>query len=158
MSAGATTWYARIVGGLLLVQGVTTGSFLLVPALHDAFPALLDTTRMVPQHSLLHVATGLLALGILRWGGARGLWWFAFGFGLFYTALGVSGLVTGHGHGLELQPFDHPFHLVAGVPGLLAAALGRASRHRRWPWQPTRPDRCPSSGVVADRPAAIRIV
>jgi hypothetical protein len=127
MNGRAPAWYARIVGVFLLLQGVVTGTFLLVDRLDAAFPAILDETRMVPRHSALHVATGVLALAVLRWGGPRGLWWFALGFGLFYTTLGVSGLVTGHGHGLELQPFDHPFHLVAGIPGLVAAALGRPS-------------------------------
>ena len=74
------------------------------------------------QHSVLHVLTGLLALGDPPVGRRAGLWWFAVGFGLFYTALGLTGLV-GHGYGLELQPFDHPFHLVAGIPGLVAAGL-----------------------------------
>jgi hypothetical protein len=127
MSTGAPAWYARIVGGFLLAQGVVTGTFLAVDRLDEAIPAVLDTTRMVPRHSALHVATGLLALAVLRWGGARGRWWFALGFGAFYTALGVSGQATGHSHGLDLQPFDHAFHLVAGVPGLVAAALGYRS-------------------------------
>lgn len=131
LQAGATAWYARIVGVILLVQGVVTGTFLLVPALREALPVVLDTTQMLPQHSALHVATGLLALAVLRWGGPRGLWWFALGFGLFYTALGVSGLLTGHSHGLGLQPFDHPFHLVAGIPGLLAAGFALRARRRQ---------------------------
>jgi hypothetical protein len=121
--SSAPAWYARIVGGFLLVQGVVTGTFLLVAPLDDALPFVLDSTRMIAQHSVLHVVTGLLALVLLRWGGPRELWLFALGFGLFYTALGVSGLATGHGFGLGLQPFDHPFHLAAGIPGLLAAGL-----------------------------------
>ena len=124
----APVWYARIVGGFLLFQGVVTGLFLLVDRLDEAFPAVLDTTRMVPQHSALHVVTGLLALALLRWGNARALWWFAAGFGGFYTVLALSGLVTGHHLGLELQPFDHPFHLVVGFTGLLAAGAGLFDR------------------------------
>jgi hypothetical protein len=137
MSTGLTAWYARIVGLFLLVQGVSTGLFLLVDPLDRAFPALLDTTEMALQHSVLHVLTGLLALAVLRWGGARGLWWFAFGFGLFYTALGVTGLL-GRGYGLELQPFDHTFHLVAGVPGLVAAGLTsmRSASYQRYGSEP----------------------
>jgi hypothetical protein len=120
-----TAWYARIVGLFLLLQGVVTGTMLLVDPLDRAAPFILDTTKMVPQHSALHVVTGLLALALLRWGGERELWWFALGFGLFYTALGVGGLATGGRAGLELQPFDHSFHLVAGIPGLIAAGLER---------------------------------
>jgi hypothetical protein len=125
-----TAWYARIIGGFLLVQGLTTGTLLLVDPLDKAFPGILDTTEMVLQHSALHVLTGLLALAILRWGGERDLWRFALGFGLFYTALGAGGLVTGHSPGLGLQPFDHSFHLVAGLPGLLAAWFARPGRRR----------------------------
>jgi hypothetical protein len=127
----APAWYARIVGGFLLFQGVVTGLFLLVDPLDEAFPVVLDTTRMVPLHSALHVVTGLLALALLRWGTARAQWWFASGFGCFYTVLGLSGLWTGHHLGLGLQPFDHPFHLVVGITGLLAAGAGLLDR-RSW--------------------------
>ena len=116
-------WYTLVVGGFLLLQGTSTLLFRLVPALDAAFPALLGTTRMIPIHSLLHITTGVLALAVIRWGGARGTWWFALGFGTFYTLLGLTGLMIGDVLGLGLQPFDHPFHLVAGVPGLLTAAL-----------------------------------
>lgn len=124
----APAWYTLISGGFLLLQGASTLLFRLVPALDNAFPALLATTHMIPVHSLLHIATGLLALAILRWGVARGAWWFALGFGLFYTGLGLAGVLTGQQFGLGLQPFDHPFHLVAGLPGLLAAAIGYRPR------------------------------
>jgi hypothetical protein len=129
--SGAAAWYARIVGVVLLVQGVVTGAFLVVDPLDEAFPVVLDTTRMVAAHSALHVATGVLAVAVLRWGSDRALWWFALGFGCFYTALGVSGLTTGHHFGLALQPFDHPFHLVAGILGLLAAGVERVGRRPR---------------------------
>jgi hypothetical protein len=119
----ATFWYTLVVGGFLLLQGASTLLFRLVPALDAAFPALLGTTKMVPVHSLLHITTGVLALAVIRWGGGRGTWWFALGFGTFYTLLGLSGLLIGDVLGLGLQPFDHPFHLVAGVPGLLTAGL-----------------------------------
>jgi hypothetical protein len=119
----STFWYTLVVGGFLLLQGTSTLLFRLVPALDAAFPALLRTTQMIPIHSLLHITTGLLALAVIRWGGTRGTWWFALGFGTFYTLLGLSGLMIGDVLGLGLQPFDHPFHLLAGVPGLLTAGL-----------------------------------
>jgi len=119
----APLWYAWAVGGFLLLQGANTLLFRLVPPFDRAFPALLAVTQMIPIHSLLHIGTGLLALAVIRYGG-RGPWWFALGFGAFYTLLGLAGQLSGNPFGLGLQPFDHPFHLVAGVPGLLAAALG----------------------------------
>ena len=124
IGARAPAWYTLVSGGFLLLQGTSTLLFRLVPALDQAFPVLLETTRMIPVHSTLHILTGLLALGTLRWGGARGAWWFALLFGLFYTSLGLIGLLAGQTFGLGLQPFDHPFHLLAGAPGLLAASLG----------------------------------
>jgi len=120
----APSWYTWVSGGFLLLQGISTLLFRLVPALDMAFPALLATTHMIPIHSGLHIATGALALAALGWGGRAGPWWFALGFGTFYTLLGLTGLITGSMLGLGLQPFDHPFHLLAGLPGLLAAALG----------------------------------
>lgn len=119
----STFWYTIIVGGFLLLQGVSTLLFRLVPSLNAAFPMLLNMTKMIPIHSLLHISTGVLALAVIRWGGERGTWWFALGFGAFYTLLGLSGLMIGDVLGLGLQPFDHPFHLVAGVPGLITAAF-----------------------------------
>lgn len=131
----ATAWYTFLSGGFLLLQGTSTLLFRLYPPLDQAFPALLETTRMIPIHSTLHIVTGLLALGVLRWGGAQGAWWFALLFGTFYTTLGLLGLLTGLNFGLGLQAFDHPFHLVAGGPGLLAAALSyqRMPRAERLP-------------------------
>ena len=123
VGARAPLWYAWVVGGFLLLQGVSTLLFRLVPALDHAFPALLAVTQMLPIHSLLHIGTGMLALAVIRYGG-RGTWWFALGFGVFYSLLGLGGLLSGNPLGLGLQVFDHPFHLVVGVPGLLAAALG----------------------------------
>jgi hypothetical protein len=126
IGARAPLWYTWAVGGFLLLQGASTLLFRLVPAFDHAFPGLLAVTQMIPIHSLLHIGTGLLALAVIRYGG-RGPWWFALGFGSFYTLLGLAGQLSGSQFGLGLQPFDHPFHLVAGVPGLLAAALGYRS-------------------------------
>jgi Domain of unknown function (DUF4383) len=111
------------VGGFLLLQGVSTLVFRLYPPLDQAFPALLAVTQMVPPHSILHIVTGLLALGILFWGGERGAFWFAVGFGIFYLGLAFLGMMTGEPHGLGLQPFDHPFHILVGGLGLLAASI-----------------------------------
>ena len=131
LSARAPLIYTWAVGSFLLLQGTSTLLFRLVPALDAAFPALLAVTQMIPIHSLLHIATGVLALGMIYLGGPRGVWWFALLFGLFYTAFGLVGIVTNAQLGLGLQPFDNPFHLLAGVPGLVAAAVAaNASRTR----------------------------
>lgn len=125
-------WFCAI---FLLLQGASTLAARLVPAVDRAFPQLLALTRMVPKHSLLHIATALLA-GCALALGARGVRWFAALFGIFYAgigALGVMGAIvlpdTGSGAqdlcgltaGLGLQTFDHPFHLLLGLLGIVAA-------------------------------------
>ncbi len=123
--------YAWFCALFLLLQGASTLAARLVPAVDRAFPLLLATTRMVPKHSLLHIATAVLAFGALALG-ARAAWWFAALFGTFYAALGVigaSGLAGGGGAeelcgvtaALGLQTFDHPFHVLLGLLGMVAA-------------------------------------
>ena len=110
--------YTGFAGLFLLAQGASTLTALLVPAVDRAAPWLLELTRMVPVHSSLHLATAALAFLALALGAAR---FFSLGFGLFYTVLGVIGWTTGQQLCLSLQPFDHPFHIVLGGLGLLAA-------------------------------------
>jgi hypothetical protein len=118
---GPTRFYTACSGLFLLLQGTSTLAFRLFPALDQAFPALLSITQMVPVHSTLHILTGLAAILVLFRGGERGAFWFAAGFGAFYAGLALFGLITHHPTVLRLQPFDHPFHLLLGLWGLLAA-------------------------------------
>ena len=115
--------YTLIAGLFLLAQGISTLAFRLYPPLDQAFPQLLAVTQMVPPHSLLHILTGLLALAALFWGGERGVLWFAAAFGLFYPALALYGMITMQPTVFRLQSFDHPFHLLLGVLGLVAAGI-----------------------------------
>lgn len=119
-----TRTYTIFVGVFLLAQGVSTLTARLVPAVDAAVPWLLLWTRMMPAHSLLHIATAVLAFLALACG-TRGTVVFAIGFGVLYTALAVAGFATGHGLGLSLQTFDHPFHLVLGGLGSVAAFVER---------------------------------
>ena len=121
----ATRFYTALSGIFLLLQGISTLLFRLFPALDEAFPALLSITQMVPVHSTLHILTGLTALAVLFLGGDRGAFWFALGFGAFYTGLALFGMITHDPTILRLQPFDHPFHLLLGVWGLVAAGYSR---------------------------------
>jgi len=126
-----TRFYTAFSGIFLLLQGISTLAFRLFPALDRAFPQLLGVTQMVPPHSILHIATGILALIILLRGGERGTFWFAAGFGSFYTGLALFGYITHQPTLFGLQPFDHPFHLFLGVWGLIAAGLYINSLKRR---------------------------
>jgi hypothetical protein len=103
----------------------------LFPTWDQAFPQLLAVTQMIPPHSILHILTGLLALVVLFRGGERGAFWFAAGFGLFYTVLAFFGMITMQPTVLGLQLFDHPFHFLLGGLGLVAAIIHYRSDMRR---------------------------
>ncbi|CAN5271211.1 hypothetical protein BH10PSE9_BH10PSE9_23050 [soil metagenome] len=136
MTISPTRAYTLVASLGLFVQGVATLTALLVPAFDAMLPFILDQTQMVPIHSLLHIASGLVGFALLTAGGDRGTRAFAVGFGLFYVALGLSGAFAGQPHFLVLKPFDHPFHMVVGVTGVIAFAVEivlkrTASRERR---------------------------
>ena len=127
--------YTAISGIFLLLQGVSTLTARLYPPFDQAFPALLTITQMIPPHSTLHILTGILAVAVLVRGGERGALWFAAGFGLFYTALATYGMLTMQATLFGLQPFDHPFHYLLGIAGLLTAGI-QTYRARREDTQP----------------------
>lgn len=124
-------FYTAFSGIFLLLQGTTTLAFRLYPQLDQAFPQLLAITQMIPPHSILHILTGILALLVLWKGGKRGVFLFALALGAFYTGLAVYGFIT-HEHTIfGLQPFDHPFHLLLGIWGLVAAGWAYLSKGRK---------------------------
>ena len=123
MLSQPTRPYTIFIGVALLLQGSTTLLARLYPPFDRAFPFVLEMTRLIPAHSLLHIATAVIAFWLYFWGGPRGPFRFALYFGLFYLALAIVGMVTGHHLGLGLHPFDHPFHLFIGGLGLLAVAV-----------------------------------
>jgi hypothetical protein len=118
-----TRLYTMFIGIALMLQGTATLLARLYPPFDRAFPFVLEMTKLIPSHSLLHIATAIVAFGLNYWGGPRGPFRFALGFGLFYLALAIVGMISGHPLGLGLHAFDHPFHLFIGVLGLLAVAV-----------------------------------
>ena len=123
--------YTRWAGVFLLLQGTTTLAFRLFPPLDRAFPPLLELTRMQPPHSFLHIATGLVALSVLQLGPPVAARFFAALFGALYTGLALYGLSFHHATCFELQPFDHPFHLLLGLLGLACAAISSPATARK---------------------------
>jgi hypothetical protein len=115
--------YTVAAGALLVLQGSATLLFRLYPPLDRAFPQLLAVTQMAPVHSLMHILSGALGLGLAWRGGARGALWFAAVFGAYYAGLALYGFATRQATVLQLQPFDHPVHLFIGGIGLAAAGL-----------------------------------
>jgi hypothetical protein len=113
--------YTAVYGFLGVFQAMLSYAFHFFPRLDQTVPFLQAIPHMILVHSTLHFVTSILAIAIFFRGGESGSFWFAFGFGLFYTALGLAGWLTGQQFGLGLQPFDHPFHLFLGGLALLAA-------------------------------------
>lgn len=118
-----TRLYTLLVALLLGLQGVSTLAALTVPAFDAALPLLLEQTQMTVQHSALHILTAAIGVAVLRLPGPRATFWFALAFGTFYTALALVGMASGSGLCLGLKSFDHPFHLLLGLPGLVSAGL-----------------------------------
>ena len=123
MGMSATRVYTWIASVGLFVQGTSTLIASLVPAVDRAIPFLLHETKMIPSHSALHIASGLIGFAALHFGGSIGPRRFALWFGLFYVALAIAGALSGRPLGIGLQPFDHYFHAVLGGFGLLAVAV-----------------------------------
>ena len=123
MRTSPTRVYTWIASLGLFFQGMSTLIALLVPAVDRAIPFLLHETQMIPSHSLLHIASGLIGFAVLRFGGVVGPRRFALGFGLFYVGLAIAGALSAHPLGIGLKPFDHSFHAVLGGFGLIAAAV-----------------------------------
>lgn len=125
--------YTAVFGFLGVFQAMLSYGFHFFPTLDQAIPFLQAIPHMIPIHSTLHLVSSFVAIAVLFRGGDRGAFWFVFGFGLFYTILGVAGWLTGFQFGLGLKPFDHPFHVFLGVLALLAASptLIRSAANRK---------------------------
>ena len=84
-----------------------------------------------PYHNLLHVATGLVMLGVGASRSASAARACCLGFGAFYLALGGLGMVLGdpsldrlwQAGPLSLDVGDHGFHVVLGLILLASGAL-----------------------------------
>ena len=106
--------YGLIVGAGLLLEG---GALLALDVLHIA-PG--DT-----RHNALHVVWGLAILtllAVLR--GARSTLLVVGGFGVFYTALAILGVVIDQPFGLRLGPGENAFHFTVGPLALLLSVVG----------------------------------
>jgi len=120
-------WYLWVLMGGLLVQGLGSLMFRLAPALPAAAPYLVRGALGIDRwHAWIHIVWGtagvvLLAVQPTLRAAAR----LALVFGVFYTALGLLGVIVYHPLGLELDWFENAFHLTAGpltlLLGLVAA-------------------------------------
>lgn len=126
MSTGAIRGYLYVLMAGLLVQGLGSLLFRLRPELADASPyAIRGVFGIDFSHAWIHIAWGVAGLVVLaRFATARAAVNLALIFGVFYTALGVLGVLTHHPLGLELDLLENGFHLIVGPLTLLIGLLG----------------------------------
>lgn len=117
--------YLWILMGGLLLQGLGSLLFRLVPALPAQMPLLVRGAFGIDfWHAWIHIGWGVLGLIILRASlTRRPLVALALIFGLFYTVLGVWGVLVYHPLHLELDLPENVFHLAAGPLALLLGWL-----------------------------------
>jgi Domain of unknown function (DUF4383) len=108
--------YGLVVGAGLLLEG---GALLLAEALRIA--------PSDPRHNALHVVWGAVILVLLSvHRDARWTILVVGGFGVFYTVLGVVGVLVDQPFGLRLGPGENIFHFVVGPLALLLSARALA--------------------------------
>ena len=127
-------WYMWVLMGGLLLQGLGSLLFRLVPALPANTPLLVRGTFGIDRwHALIHIIWGMAGVIVLSISRTRGpLAGLALIFGLFYTALAIWGITVYHPLGLELDLPENVFHVVAGPLTLLLGWLTwpRSGRER----------------------------
>jgi hypothetical protein len=110
------------MGGLLL-QGLGSLIFRLVPELPAHSPLLVRGAFGIDfWHALVHIGWGLLGVVVISASkSVTPLIYLVLGFGVFYSAFGLWGVLVEHPFGLELDLPENLFHLVAGP---LSLAIG----------------------------------
>jgi hypothetical protein len=118
-------WYLWILMSGLLVQGLVSLLFRLAPSVDAAMPYLVRGIFGIDLwHAWIHIAWGGVGSAILARSHARQTQvWLALGFGTFYSALAIAGVLIHHPLGLELDVFENAFHLTAGPATLLLGVL-----------------------------------
>jgi hypothetical protein len=116
-------WYALVFGATLVVAGII-GFFYSAdfgkPGDVDGVLGILDVNGW---HNLVHIATGVLGLMSLSYGGARV---YALGLGAVYVVVAIWGFIVGDGDQiLSIVPVnteDNVLHALIGLAGLAAYA------------------------------------
>lgn len=122
--------YLRVAGAGLATQGVLTVLFLLHS--DEAATRSHGLVNHDARHGALHLIWGaalLLVAGLER--RERRLAGAALIFGVFYTGLGLLGIVVHHPFGFLLGPGENGFHLIVGTAALAAGVAGSVARSAR---------------------------
>jgi hypothetical protein len=124
--------YLWILMGGLVVQGIGSAIFRIVPSLPAQMPLLVRGAFGIDfWHAWIHILWGVAGLAVLAISRTREpLIRLAVIFGVFYTLLEVWGVLAHHPLNLELDLPEHVFHLTAGPLSLLVglrAPVGKAA-------------------------------
>ena len=118
--------YLWILMSGLLLHGLVSLVFRLAPSVEVAMPYLVRGIFGIDVwHAWIHIVWGGLGMMILARSRARQAQvWLALGFGTFYTALAIAGVLIHHPLGLELDVFENAFHLTVGPATLFLGIFG----------------------------------
>jgi hypothetical protein len=124
--------YLWVLMGGLLVQGIGSAIFRIVPSVPAQMPLLVRGAFGIDfWHAWIHILWGVAGLAVLAISRTReSLIRLAVIFGVFYTLLGAWGVLAHHPLNLELDLPENVFHLTAGPLSLLVgllAPLGKAA-------------------------------
>lgn len=121
----ALRWYLWVLMGGLLLQGLGSLTFRLLPVLPASMPLLVRGAFGIDfWHAWIHIGWGAAGLTVLSVTTThKPPMRLALIFGIFYTALGFWGVVAHHPLGLELDLPENVFHLTAGPLSLMLALL-----------------------------------
>jgi hypothetical protein len=117
MTRRTLAWrYGLVVGVGLALEG---GLLLLLQALN-----LMSGDA---PHNAVHLVWGLVLLALLRKTRSP---WVVIGFGVFYTALAIAGIVTTNPLGLQLGPGENVFHSIVGSLALVFGVVSLSSDNK----------------------------
>ena len=115
----------------LLLQGIGSLALRLIPGLPSITPALVMALMLAHiPHAILHITWGLAGiLFLLIFHSRRALIGLGLTFGIFYTLLGISGVLVPNAFGLQLALGENAFHLVVGPLTLIVTCVALFSRN-----------------------------
>ena len=123
--------YLWIVMIGLFIQGIGSLVLRLNHGLSSITPALVNALMLAHiPHAILHIVWGLAGIVfLLIFHSRRALIGLGLTFGIFYTLLGISGVLVNNAFGLQLALGENVFHLVVGPLTLIVTFVAIFSRN-----------------------------
>lgn len=115
MEKGLQTWFATVLGAVLLLIGI-------IGFINDPVFGLFNVNAL---HNLIHLLSGAIGIWAGVWGGVLAARWFNKVFGIVYAVvavLGFAGLLTGL---LDLNAADNWLHVLFAVVPIGVGFFGK---------------------------------